>query len=73
MNCRRASRILSERCERPLGRFERIQLTTHLVVCTQCRRFRRDLLRLARLVRMAMPGWAERRERVRARLRNTGA
>ena len=39
MNCREATRLLSERQERPLGLREQLSLRVHLLLCHLCREF----------------------------------
>lgn len=43
INCRRATQLISQRQERPLSGYERLQLAFHLVLCHLCRRFGRDV------------------------------
>lgn len=49
LNCRDASRLISQRQDRPLGFRARLALRLHLWMCVSCRRFARqiDLIRLA--------------------------
>lgn len=46
MNCRTATRLLSEKLERPLSRGERIALWFHCLMCGGCRNFGRHLTQL---------------------------
>ncbi|WP_049722358.1 zf-HC2 domain-containing protein [Gilvimarinus polysaccharolyticus] len=39
MNCRRATRLMSESKERPLSATERMALRVHTMMCSACRRF----------------------------------
>ncbi|MCK7596766.1 zf-HC2 domain-containing protein [Microbulbifer sp. CAU 1566] len=39
MNCKQASRLLSEQLERPLHGGEKLQLKLHLLMCRGCRNF----------------------------------
>jgi hypothetical protein len=39
LSCKEASRLLSQRDERPLTWFERVRLRLHLRVCVACTRF----------------------------------
>lgn len=39
MNCIEATRLISERLERPLGRGEQFQLKIHTLMCSGCRNF----------------------------------
>jgi hypothetical protein len=41
MTCRHATRLLSDRLDRPLSWFETLSLGVHLLGCEACRRFRR--------------------------------
>jgi hypothetical protein len=41
MNCRRASRLISDGLDRPLPWTTRLGLALHLLVCPPCARFRR--------------------------------
>lgn len=41
--CRRAARLLSEQRERKLGAAEQISLRVHLLQCTGCLRYSRQL------------------------------
>jgi len=43
VSCKEASRLLSQREERPLAAVERIKLALHLRVCVACTRFARQL------------------------------
>jgi hypothetical protein len=43
ISCQEASRLLSQRQERPLGFFELFRLRAHLALCTMCKRFSRQL------------------------------
>jgi predicted anti-sigma-YlaC factor YlaD len=50
MPCEGMSRLSSESLDRELGRLERFALRSHLLYCTACRRYRRQL----ELLRCAM-------------------
>lgn len=39
LNCREATRLLSERLEQPLSRRQRIVLAIHTLICKACRNF----------------------------------
>lgn len=39
MNCKQATRLLSDQLERPLGRGEKLSLRFHLMMCRACRNF----------------------------------
>ena len=43
VSCKEASRLLSQREERPLVAGERVKLALHLAACFACRRFARQL------------------------------
>ena len=43
LSCKEASRLLSQAQDRPLALGERVKLRLHLVVCTACTRFGRQL------------------------------
>ena len=43
MNCRKATRTLSEAQERPLAVGEQVALRLHLAMCSSCRNFRRQV------------------------------
>lgn len=49
LNCKEASRLMSEAQDRPLGLAEKLHLEMHLALCQGCRNFRRqmDFLRAA--------------------------
>jgi hypothetical protein len=44
--CEGMSRLASESLDRELGLMERVALRTHLLYCTACRRYRRQLERM---------------------------
>jgi hypothetical protein len=50
ISCKDVSRLVSEREERTLGRFERWRLKMHLAVCDACMRFEKQM----RFLREAM-------------------
>jgi predicted anti-sigma-YlaC factor YlaD len=41
--CREIARLASESLDRDLGRLERVALGSHLLYCTACRRYRRQV------------------------------
>ena len=43
LSCREVTRLLSQAQDRPLALGERVKLRLHLVVCTACTRFERQL------------------------------
>jgi predicted anti-sigma-YlaC factor YlaD len=56
--CEGVSRLASESLDRDLGRLERVALRSHLLYCSACRRYLRQL----RLVRAALRGLVTRLE-----------
>jgi len=80
-NCREAVRLQSEQMDHPLGWWQRLGLKVHLMLCTWCRRYGRQL----RFLRSASQNQPEEppagvaqgmppavRERLAERLRNAG-
>ncbi|MCA9231294.1 MAG: hypothetical protein KDA57_11620 [Planctomycetales bacterium] len=55
MNCRHATRLLSEAQERQLSRRERFGLSFHVMICGACRRFQKQLRLLRQLLSQASP------------------
>lgn len=53
MNCKQASRMVSEGLDRELGLLERMQLRLHLFVCDRCTNFSRQSAFLRRAARAA--------------------
>ena len=51
MNCKDATRLMSEEQDRPLGAGERASLKFHLLICTGCSNFRRQMGALRQLCR----------------------
>lgn len=51
LNCKEASHLISEREERPLGLRERWGLRLHLLICSYCRRFERQVALLRQALR----------------------
>jgi hypothetical protein len=43
ISCKEASRLLSQRQDRPLGFWERLKLRAHLALCDVCTRFSKQL------------------------------
>ena len=43
LSCKEVTRLLSQAQDRPLALGERVKLRLHLVVCTACTRFERQL------------------------------
>jgi predicted anti-sigma-YlaC factor YlaD len=56
--CREASRLSSESLDRDLGAIDRLALRSHLLCCSACRRYRRQI----GMLRDAMRGLAARVE-----------
>lgn len=42
-SCRQAARLLSESLDRPLPRSKRFALKFHVLICTYCRRYRKQI------------------------------
>jgi hypothetical protein len=55
LTCKEASRLMSQRQERPLGLRARWGLRLHLWVCANCRRFERQLAFLRQALRALGP------------------
>lgn len=51
LTCDESSRLASDDLERPLGLAERIALQMHVLICKSCRRFRRQIHLLHKLLR----------------------
>lgn len=51
MNCKKATRLMSEACERPLNVGEKLSLGLHKSMCSGCRHFDRQVNFLSRAVR----------------------
>jgi Putative zinc-finger len=81
VSCRKATELLSKQIDDPLSPWEKILLSTHLLVCWCCRRFQTQILILREAVRdmahesiaferyqeIGLPGLSpESRERIRA-------
>ena len=75
--CRDAARLITEREERALSRAERVGLFVHLLICRSCRRYRKGVVFLRRVMRRAAESGglagdrslsAEARERIRQNL-----
>jgi predicted anti-sigma-YlaC factor YlaD len=71
LNCRAATRLLSESLDRDLTRIERIGLRLHLIVCGACRAYRRQLAAMRRMIRrhLATGGDADSEARLSAEAR----
>ena len=60
LNCQHITELVSEREDRELSRRERAMLKVHLMMCTGCRRFSRQIPLLRQIVRLsAEPGAPE--------------
>jgi predicted anti-sigma-YlaC factor YlaD len=71
MTCCHATRLLSDRLDRPLSWFETLGLGVHLLGCEPCRRFRRATAWLHRTLASAPSDAAlpsDARERIRLAL-----
>jgi len=44
--CKQASKLISLSLDRPLSWSEKLQLKLHLLICTACRRFKKQLILL---------------------------
>ena len=44
LTCKKATRLMSDSLDRPLGRGERLNLRLHLFFCRGCRAFRSQIL-----------------------------
>lgn len=51
LDCHEATRSLSERLDRPIGRTRSLALALHLLICNGCRRFGRQVEFLRRVGR----------------------
>lgn len=56
MNCKDATRLMSEEQDRPLGSGERASLKFHLFICSGCNRFRQQMGALRHICRQYAPG-----------------
>ncbi len=56
INCRQASRLISESMDRRLSLFERAALFFHMLACDMCTNYRKQLHKLRRMVVQ----WADR-------------
>lgn len=43
LNCKEATRLLSEKKDRPLSGKEKISLTVHTMICSACRNFGKQM------------------------------
>jgi len=51
--CRDAARLITQQDERPLSAAERAGLFIHLMICRPCRRYRRGVIFLRKVMRRA--------------------
>lgn len=51
LSCREATRLISSGMDRPLPIWKRISLRVHVLICTLCERYRRQLLFIRNAVR----------------------
>lgn len=51
LSCRHAARLLSESLDRPLPRSKRFALKFHVLICTYCRRYGKQIRLLDALAR----------------------
>ena len=58
MHCRKATQLISQGMDRPLTRTEKLSLRWHLLLCTACKRYRRQLL-LVRVVMRRFADWMD--------------
>ena len=49
--CREVTQLVSEGLDRPLSPRERVAVRLHVAICSVCRSYRRQVLRLNRLIR----------------------
>jgi predicted anti-sigma-YlaC factor YlaD len=56
MSCRKATELLSASLDRPLTRMEKVRLRVHLVICSACRRYRRQVDAIDRALQLAVGG-----------------
>lgn len=55
LNCKEVTELCSQEMERPLGVRERVSLGTHLMMCSGCTNFRKQL----KTIRQVMQAYAE--------------
>ena len=56
LSCDQATFLMSQRAERPLGWAERVQLRLHVLMCSGCRLFGRQVVVLNRIASTYTPG-----------------
>ena len=52
LRCREASELASRELDEPLSRIEGYALKGHVLICTSCRRFRRQILQIRRAMQL---------------------
>lgn len=55
LNCKETTELCSQEMERPLGLGERVSLKTHLLMCSGCANFRKQM----KTLRQVMQAYAE--------------
>lgn len=56
--CKEATELCSQEMERPLGLGERVSLTMHLMMCSNCTNFRKQISDLRRVAQTYAEGGA---------------
>ena len=56
LSCDQATFLMSQRSERPLGLTERLQVRLHVLMCSGCRLFGRQIVVLNRMATNYNPG-----------------
>lgn len=56
LNCREATRLLSESLDRPLTLNERMMLKLHLMMCSGCRNFDQQMGSIRQITRLYVQG-----------------
>ncbi len=51
LNCKATTKLVSESLDRELSIAERVELWSHLLICSFCRLFRKDTLAMRELIR----------------------
>jgi hypothetical protein len=59
MNCRQATRLISESQDRPLSLPERMTLKMHVMMCTGCKNFSLQIPFLSQAMKAYAKGWDE--------------
>lgn len=58
LNCREVTEVCSQEMERPLGLAEQVSLRTHLMMCTGCSNYRKQLKTLRKVMQAYADGQA---------------